>query len=196
MQKKCSVSEEIYTHEYLWRSSTALAQRLDIEADDQHHLLLPALLVTFMAYEAFINFSGFVIHPELWSDEKTNFKGKTLEYKISIIATALPTFVWQKDIKPYKTIRKLSMFRDLVAHGKVQAKQYITRQQPDGSHFQFEHSWDEHLSREAVLEARADIKVFCQELLEAMRCHSEHLHLSFNAFDGSLASGESLSIIS
>lgn len=193
MQKLCSVKEEIYTHEYLWRSSTALARRLDIEADDQHHLLLPTLLTTFMAYEAFINFSGFVVLPDLWSDEKTNFKGKTLEDKVKAIAAALPKFVWQKVTRPYKTVGQLSKFRDLVAHGKVQVKQYIAAQQPDGSHFQFEHAWDEHLTCEAVLAARADVKAFCQELLEAMRCHSDHPHLVFDAFDGSLASGESSS---
>ena len=74
MAKNHSVDEEIYAHEYLWRSSTALEECLRIDSDNDH-LKIPALLITFLAYEAFINFCGFALLPDLWRKERENFRG-------------------------------------------------------------------------------------------------------------------------
>lgn len=193
MPKICLIEEELYSHESLWRSSTALASRLNDEDADGHHLLIPALLTTLLAYEAFINFAGHVACPDLWADEKTNFKGKGLEEKLRIIASITTGFTWKKGTAPYQSIRKLEAFRDLVAHGKVVVTKYKAIQQHDGSHFRFEHAWDEHLSAKSVAKARTDIKDFCQSLVIALRSVSDHPHLNFDAFDGPVASGESAS---
>jgi len=186
-----SIVEEIYTHEYLWRSGTAIVDRIEAKADDAHHLALPALLVTYLAYEAFINFAGHVLLPELWSREKENFKGKPLEYKIERIASKLPSFEWRKGERPYQSVRQLSEFRDLVAHGKVQVNEYLAEPQNDGTHFAFRHAWDVYLARDQLLRFREDTKAFCDALLASMRQASEHPHLVFAAFEGSLASGAS-----
>lgn len=193
MSKQRVVEEEIYTHEYLWRSSTALAVRLNADAEDTHHLFLPALLVTFLAYEAFVNFCGHVLLPEVWKQEKKNFRDKSLEYKVEIIAASLPKFVWCKGERPYQTIRSLSAFRDLVAHGKVQINEYLAEHQDEGTHFTFAHAWDNYLTNERLSRSRIDTQLFCESLLVAMRHVSDHPHLVFPAFDGSLASGESTS---
>ena len=193
MSKFCIVEEELYSHESLWRSSTALAARLGKDLDDSHHLLIPALLTTFLAYEAFINFAGHVLLPNLWADEKKNFKGKGTEGKLGAICRALPAFSWRKGESPYKKVHQLEAFRDLVAHGKVVVTRYKTIQQRDGSHFRFEHTWDEYLSEVSALEARAHVQAFCQALVVALRQVSDHPHLVFNAFEGSVAAGESTS---
>ena len=193
MSKQRMVEEEIYTHEYLWRSSTALAARLDVDVEDAHHLFLPALLATFLAYEAFVNFCDHVLLPEVWKQEKENFKGKSLEYKVEVIAASLPNFVWRKGERPYQTIRGLSAFRDLVAHGKVQVNEYLAEHQDAGTHFTFAHAWDDYLTKERLCHFRTDTQLFCESLLVAMRHASDHPHLVFAAFDGSLASGESTS---
>ncbi len=184
-----AIEEEIYTHEHLWRSASNLlehAKALDMGA---HYFLLPSLLMSYMAFEAFINFCGFVLLPELWKNEKRNFKGKGMEGKLGVIVAELPKFTWQKGERPYKTIRNLEDFRDIVAHGKVETNQYVAERKEDGSHFQFRHSWDTYLSADAIKSARADIKSFCQSLLVELRKHSEHPHLVFDAFEGSLTSG-------
>ena len=193
MTKLCIVEEELYSHESLWRSSTALTSRLGEDSDDSHHLLIPALLTTFLAYEAFINFAGHVVLPDLWADEKKNFKGKGIEGKLGKIVGAIPSFQWKKGESPYQNVRQLEVFRDLVAHGRVVVTKYKTIQQRDGSHFRFEHTWDEYLSQTSVLTARRDVQAFCQTLLVALRAVSDHSHLIFNAFEGSVAEGESTS---
>lgn len=191
MRSSCAVEEEIYTHEYLWRSASMLVEKAEAEEQVSYHLLLPALMMSFLAFEAFVNFCGFVLLPELWREEKRHFKGKGLEGRLGALDERLPTFSWQKGQRPYQTIRNVESFRDFVAHGKVLASQYIAEQKEDGSHFRFKHAWDDYLSPEAVKSGRADIKSFCQSLLIEVRKESDHLHLNFDAFEGSLASGSS-----
>ena len=192
MLKSCSVEEELYTHEYLWRSASRLLRIAETEEEASYHLLLPSLLMSFMAFEAFVNFCGFVLLPELWQEEKKHFKGKGMEGKLEVIVGQLPSFSWRKGEPPYQRIKTLETFRDVVAYGKVVATQYVTEQKEDGSHFQFKHAWDSYLSVDAVKNARADIKAFCQSLVVELRKVSDHLHLNFNAFEGSLASGSSM----
>lgn len=193
MSISCSVEEEIYTHEYLWRSASLLLQKAGAEEQATYHFLLPALMMSFMAFEAFVNFCGFLLLPELWEEEKKHFKGKGIEGKLAAITDKLPNFSWRKGEPPYQKIKSLETFRDIVAHGKVLAIQYVGKQKLDGSHFRFKHAWDDYLTIGAVTEARAAIKSFSQTLLIELRKESDHLHLNFDAFEGSLASGSSLS---
>ena len=148
-------------------------------------------MMSFLAFEAFVNFCGFVVLPELWGEEKKNFKGKGIEGKLGVLTTRLPSFSWQKGQRPYQAIRNLEAFRDMVAHGKVLASQYLAEPEENGTHFRFKHAWDDYLSLEAVKTARADIRSFSQSLLVEVRKESDHLHLNFDAFEGSLASATS-----
>ncbi|MEX2164006.1 MAG: hypothetical protein WD823_07160 [Sulfuricaulis sp.] len=193
MPQLSSIEEEIYTHEYLWRSASRLLEHAEKQTEGSFYFLLPSLLISYMAFEAFVNFCGFVLLPELWKDEKKHFKGKGIEGKLDKIVTKLPDFSWRKGEPPYQRIRNLEDFRDIVSHGKVVATQYVAEWKKDGTHFQFMHYWDTYLSVEAVKRARVDIKSFCQSLLVELRKHSDHLHLNFNAFEGSLASGTGIS---
>ena len=193
MPKLCTVQEEIYTHEHLWRSSTALAELVESDAEGSYRLLLPAVMTTFLAYEAFINFCGYILLPELWAQEKENFKGKSLEDKLAKICAKLPKFIWLKGEPPYQTIKNLSGFRELVAHGKVQVNEYVAEQKKDATHFTFSHQWDSYLTADQLSLFRNDVKKFCEALLVAMRECSDYPHIIFPAFEGSLASGESVS---
>ncbi len=188
MPKVLQVDEEIYAHEYLWRSSTALIRVLASGADDAHHFALPAMLSTFLAYEAFVNYAGFVCRPDLWEDEKKNFKGKGLGYKLKTVADALPSLAFAKSDAKYQRIVELERFRDLVAHGKVHRTEYQVAPKPDGTHIRWKHEWDHFLETERIVQARKDIQSLCQLLVESMRKHFDHPHLFANAFDGPLAS--------
>lgn len=193
-KKLVEISEEIYTHESLWRSATALVNRLNEDAEDKHHLILPALITIYLAYEAFVNFCGFILLPSIWEKEKEQFKGKKLEDKLTTIISHLDGLQWDKGRRPYQTIIGLASVREYIAHGKVIVSDYIANVQPDGSHFRFKHKWDNHLNAESVLKAQCDVKLFCQTILVAMRKKCEHRHLIFDAFEGSLASGSGRSV--
>lgn len=180
------VEEIIYTHEHLWRSSTELLKHAK-SGDLSYKLLIPAVLMSFLAFEAFINFLGQTIAPDLWIDEKKNFKGKGLEGKLAVLAERLPSFQWDKCGALYKSIKNLERYRHIVSHGKVVSSNYLTLQKDDGSHFSFKHDWDEFLTIDAVNKAHDNVKLFSQNLLDAARIVSDDPHLIFNAYEGSLA---------
>lgn len=194
MPKSVSIEEEIYTHEYLWRSASMLLKHAESEESTPHYFILPALMMSFMAFEAFVNFCGFVVLPELWVEEKKHLKGKGIEGKIGKIVEKLPCFSWQKGKPPYQNIKNLEIFRDMVAHGKVIATKYAAEYKADGSHFLYKHPWDNYLSINSVNAARTDIEEFSQSLVvELRKTPDHHLHLFHDAFKGPLASasGES-----
>jgi hypothetical protein len=177
------VKEEIFTHQYLWSSSTALAKLVESEEDDSHQLIIPTLVTTVMAFEAFVNFCGMALLPELWANEREEFRGQGIDGKLVAIAKALSRFDFQKGHDPYQSIKKLFGFRDLVAHGKVYANTYEIHQIKGASPFNWEHPWDSYLTRKAIVKARSDVKSFCQCLVIAMRHEpNHHLLLHHDAF--------------
>jgi hypothetical protein len=193
MQGPVSVEEEIYSHEYLWRSAAKLLTQAEQQEEGSYYYLLPSLLMSFMAFEAFVNFCGFVLLPELWKDEKKHFKGKGMEGKLETIVAELPGFLWKKGESPYQDIKNLETFRDIVAHGKVIGKKYSVEAEKDGLHYKFIHPWDTYIeSVDSVKSARSHIKLFCDSLLIELRKHSDHPHVIFKAFEGSLASGSGM----
>ncbi|WP_019029215.1 hypothetical protein [Colwellia piezophila] len=187
MTHQAVVEEEIYTHEFLWRSATKV---LSNENDDSYHFIMPSLLMSYLAFEAFINFCGYALLPEVWKNEKENFKGKGIEEKIKVITNELPNFNWKKGENPYQTIKRVGCYRDMLAHGKVVQTTYETTFKNDGSHFRYEHDWDSFLTRKFVLSARTCIQDFCNSLLVELRKVSEHNHLNYEAFKGSLGSAK------
>jgi hypothetical protein len=190
MEENLSIHEEIYTHEYLWRTAQLMLKEAKSNKEKPLYFILSALLHSYMAFEAFINFSGHVLFPELWADEKKYFKGKGggIEAKILKLQEKLPDFQWVKGERPYQTIRKLQDFRDPVAHGKVVISHYDTIWKEDGTHVQWRHPWTPFISIEKAEQSMEAIKSFCESLLASMRKCSDHPHLAFSAFEGSLGS--------
>lgn len=187
---KVHVEEAIYTHEYLWRASTYLLARSEEQGAD-YRQFVPALLMTFLAYEAFINFLGHVLAPDLWADERNQFKGKGLEGKVEAIVKKLPSFRWEKGAMPYQAVRALEEYRDMVSHGKVAVSTYETERRDNGAHFRFDHPWDEYLSLSSIKKARKDIQEFSNSLLASARKVADEPHLVFRAYEGSLSRGSS-----
>ncbi len=196
MSKKISVFEEIYTHEYLWRAAELMMEeaKLNTKIDKRKwfYFRLMGPLMSYMAFEAFINFCGYILFPKEWKDEQNYFKGKgdgdVIERKISKLLEKLNDFKWEKGIRPYQSIKELKAFRDMVSHGKVKTSQYEAIRIDDGSHIEWTHDWDNFISIEKLEKVfMNDIKAFCQSLLESIWKKSDHLHLLHDAFEGSLA---------
>jgi hypothetical protein len=197
MSQRMLTYEEIWTHKYLWQSANVLLEAAKSNETESYYFLLPALFMSYAAFEAFINFCGYIILPEIWANEREYFKGKdnNVEAKISKLLEILNDFEWKKGQKPYQTIRDIGKERDLIAHGKVNVSEYESISIGDGSHIKLEHEWDRSISTGKVEGALHDIKSFCQSLTESMRKQDEdHPELVFDAFEGWKASADSQSI--
>jgi hypothetical protein len=98
--KEVHVEEEIYTQEYLWRSAKKLLSQAEAEEEGSYFYLLPSLLMSFLVFEAFVNFCGYVLTSRLVENDEQNFKTKGIEGKIIKIVAELEIFAWEKG-KPH-----------------------------------------------------------------------------------------------
>ena len=57
-----------------------------------------------MAFEAFVNFCGFVLLPNRWENEREEFRGQGVDGKVAAIAEQLPKFEFRKGHEPYQVI--------------------------------------------------------------------------------------------
>lgn len=160
----------------------------------QYYLLIQSLLISYLAFEAFINFLGECLDPVAWKDEKNFFNQRCyygIEGKIKRLAERLPTFVFKKGERPYQSVKQVGKFRTLLVHGKPYHFEKEVEATTDGSETdRFEFHWDDYISLEKVVRSREDIKEFCESLRSKAHTISENLHLSYPAFEGSLAHSE------
>ncbi len=187
-----SLSEQVYTHEYLWRAAKVMAQESELSEQNSLYFRIAALLLSYLAFEAFINFLGQLLLPELWANETNAFKGKgdIIETKISKLMEKLTNFEWRKGEAPYQKIKRLKGFRDMVIHGKLVSSNYETIFKKDGSFIKWQHKWDFFVEPPHVKEFMEAIKSFCQSLTLEARKISDHPHLVFDAFGGPLGRAE------
>jgi hypothetical protein len=202
MGRRFEVKESIFTHRFLWKSSSALAKLLEADEAANQHLIIPALVATAMAFEAFVNCCGIFLLPEQWANEREEFRGQGIEGKLAAIAGRVPQFEIRKGEEPYQSIRKLIDFRDAIAHGKVQRYRYemgsldnwrdlTTWELPNGGKVS--------LSREGLEKARSNVLSYCDGLWVAMRdlhdvSNGLRLELLHSAFDGPLVWSEATGV--
>lgn len=83
---------------------------------------LVAVTFAFHAFEAYINFAGEHLAPDLWADEQNSFRkdpyrGWKGKLRKVLELTNVP---WEPDARPLKTVIELQELRDSIAHGKAE----------------------------------------------------------------------------
>lgn len=111
-----------YTHRLLWQiaeQQAALARERDRE---WVNFSLVAVTFAFHALEAYVNFAGEHLAPDLWADEQNSFRkepyrGWKGKLRKAFELTEVP---WEPDTRPLKTVLELQELRDSIAHGKAE----------------------------------------------------------------------------
>ncbi len=85
---------------------------------------LVAKMFAFHTVEAYLNFVGEKLAPEIWLNERNYFRmepyrGFDGKFRKVMELTALP---WIPNERPLKTILELKFLRDLIAHGKSERR--------------------------------------------------------------------------
>jgi hypothetical protein len=194
MSRKVEVSEEIYPHVYLWNAHHKIRSAWENGDQQGGHEAVASLLLAYLAFEAFVNFCGELVLPEIWAKEREHFRkmgGPEIENKIAELAKALPAFSLKKGQRPYQSVQALRSFRDSVAHGKLLRSKYSTDWSDDGAHLQWNFSWFDRIEGAVFDQSIADIRAFSQSLLVEVRKQSDHPHLIYDAFEGPFGSGTS-----
>jgi hypothetical protein len=89
---------------------------------------LVVMIFSFHTLEAYINYAGEVLNPELWKIERDYFSKKPykgFDGKIRKLFELCKTNEPSRMERPYASIWKLKSLRDSIAHAKLEKKAYV-----------------------------------------------------------------------
>lgn len=115
-------SGESFPHRALWRCATVQLEQANILEKGRFYFDLSAVLMAYLAYEAYINFVGDRLDPETWKREKVYFNQPEyygIEGKLKRIRELCGGFEIDSGRRPYQTVIELGRFRSSVVHAKT-----------------------------------------------------------------------------
>jgi hypothetical protein len=117
-----TISGETFTHKVLWKCCLQQMKTAKRRKKGSLFFHLSAMLLAYLTYEAYINFLGDRIAPDVWAKEKDFFTKKPyrgLEGKLRFLVEKIPISGIKKGERPFQTITKLKRLRDFLSHGMV-----------------------------------------------------------------------------
>ena len=170
------VSGEVFTHRVLWTGCQCQLRVAREESTSSWYFYLTAMLMGYMTFEAYINFLGSRLQPELWKGERTEFRappyngarGKLLKL-CELHSVPYP----DKGRRPFQSIIKLNALRDLVAHGKPEIFEVVARHVEGTYSAMVKSTLEQFVSGKKAEETIGDLKTLI-----------ESLHAAFTANEG------------
>jgi hypothetical protein len=119
MLKTKYISEDL-AHRLLWRIVEENAQLAGERAEGSFYPALVSQVFAFHTIEAYLNFVGERVSPEIWKDERNYFRNEPyrgFEGKLRKVME-LVGLTMKPEEPPLSTVTRLKRLRDLIAHGK------------------------------------------------------------------------------
>lgn len=127
---------EAFTHVYLWRACEELIKAGDEAFKNQEprslYFYMSGMLMAYFAYEAYLNYVGSLVAPEVWKNERDFFNAKPyrgIEGKLRLIEERCRIPEIDKGKRPHQTIRNLGKLRSRLAHGKPERYKLVVLQE-------------------------------------------------------------------
>src|SRR5216117_468126 len=114
------IEGEGFTHQILWNSATILLAQPETKSPKDGYFQMAGMVMTYFAYEAYLNSVGYRIDPDAWKNEReffTKHPYRGTSGKLKRICEKIGIKV-DSDTRPYSTIKELRRLRDYLAHGK------------------------------------------------------------------------------
>lgn len=167
MMLKTQFDGEDFPHRLMWQ---IVEEQTELASEPKEGWSRPALVAMVFAFhtvEAYLNFVGERLAPEIWKDEQNyfrredyrGFKGK-LRKVMELVELDFPP-----EERPLKTIYELKELRDMIAHGKPE-KQAGEIVHPEGSEIPLAVSTLRSMftPREKLTTAVCDVKSFLNQI--------------------------------
>lgn len=143
------------------------------------------MMFAFHCFEGFLNFVGEKIAPDLWKDEKENFKGDGIDEKLTVICARCDLKKPDKGRRPYSTLSTLKVLRDAIAHPKIRRTESVKQFTEGKTPSLFRNSYlSELVNHTKALRARDDVKSMADEIHQAARTKFPYADLGTNALEG------------
>jgi hypothetical protein len=121
---------EEYLHKDAWAVVNRQLEYAEANLRGALHDDLVAMVSAFHCIEGFLNFVGDRIAPELWKDEKKQFKCTDIDGKLGTISTLCGLGKPDKGRRPYSTLSTFKVLRDSMAHPKTRKTDSVKAVQP------------------------------------------------------------------
>ena len=118
-----TVEGERFIHKELWRVVLRQLEHAKKMPSGAFYDDLVAMTFAFHALEAYLNYVGEKLAPEIWKDERNYFLKQPyrgFDGKIRKVFELTGLSEPKRDTRPYSSVWMLKGLRDLMAHGKVE----------------------------------------------------------------------------
>lgn len=123
MKLETTFDGESYVHKTLWTVMLRQMSSAEAQGVGSAYELLAGMVFAFHAFEAYLNYLGFKLAPEIWEKEREFFNEESYKGfygKVRKVFELCGMEEPSRGKRPYSTIRSLKVLRDTIAHGKVE----------------------------------------------------------------------------
>jgi hypothetical protein len=190
---RTQVDGERFIHKELWR---VVGRQLDRSAQFPQGSMyddMIAMVFAFHAFEAYLNYVGEHLAPEIWKDERKFFQGNSyrgFDGKVRKVLELCEIAEPARDGQPYSTVWLLKDLRDVVAHGKVERVTGVVEHSIDEEPPWMTTALDRMVTAENAQRASEDILAVAMIIHEAARSKVSDIWFGRGPFDGVLAHSE------
>lgn len=184
-----TVQGEVLTHRVLWVACQRQLKVAKTEENGSWYFFMAAMLMAFMCFEAYINYLGAKLAPELWQNERDTFRKapyKGTSGKLLKLCELFEVPFPNKGSRPYQSIRILNQLRDLLAHGKLEEFEFTVKHSPDKNPAVIKFNLDDYISAEKAEICIGDVKQLAESLNSAFLDKIGYDLIHSTAFDGIL----------
>ena len=163
---KTIIIGELFTHKILWECcelNFQAAEKANAEKPGPVYYELTAMLMAYLTYEAYINFLGDRVAPEVWKTERVFFNTdpyRGIAGKLRKISEVCDIRNLNKGERPYQTINELCKLRDYLSHGKTDKYEVEIAHSRTDNPSLFQSSLLELVTPETMKRALEDVKTF------------------------------------
>ena len=189
MAARTTIEGERFLHKELWRVVERQLDNGKRNPTGAFYDDLAAMIFAFHALEAYLNFVGERLAPDIWKDERNYFRNKPyrgFDGKVRKVLELAGVVEPPRDSRPYSTVWTLKYLRDLIAHAKVEEFGEVVDHSVDEEPSLHHTPLDELITRSNAEQARDDVAAFVELIHTAARPKINDLWFGPVAFGGVL----------
>lgn len=191
MKKRINMKTISFTHRLLWLTANNLMVTAKNLSDKQWTFYMAALVMTFFTLESYLNYLGEIIDPDTWKNERDFFRSKpyigTIG-KLHYLTDYCGLKPFEREKRPFQTIKQLSKLRDFLAHGRTERdRKNVTIKQGKFPPF-IESFLEKSISAKKVDVALNDVEHVINQIHKAALDRFPFMSLFSDPFSGNLGS--------
>lgn len=192
------VEGETFNHRLLWFVVKRQLEHGITKPAGAFHDDLVAMVFALHSMEAYLNFIGERLAPDVWAKEREyflkapyrGFAGK-MKKVLELVALEEPP----RDKRPYSTIWLLKNLRDQIAHPKTERYSFTADHAPDNIAAFYVAPFQGLVTRANVEMAYEDVETFADTIHELAKPRLKDVIVGSNAFRGPLSLGRGSSSV-